>query len=260
MTGAPGGRAGVLVTRPEPEAAATAEQLRARGFDPVASPLLRYARVERLGAADFAGIRAVALTSAAAARALAEDGAPPVAAYVVGAKTGAAARCAGFYPVRVGDGDAAGLARLIAADPPAGPLLVARAREAAADLPALLRAAGASIAVRSHVLYAAEPIVDLTPDAAAALRAGRLDAALVFSARSAAALAEALDRAAVSAGVSAARLGRLAVLCISSACAAPLRAHPVARQLKGVDWVETPTAEALLARLEAAFPPAKRVC
>ncbi|MEO1330391.1 MAG: uroporphyrinogen-III synthase [Pseudomonadota bacterium] len=247
---------GVLITRPEPEASRWAAALEGKGYRAVVSPLLRYARVERLGAAAFSDVGSVALTSAAAAWALAEDGAPRLPTYAVGDKTAAAARAAGLGPVRSAGGDAEALVDLIAAEPHTGPLLIARGRETAVDLPALLKARGVSAEIREAVVYAAEAVPAFSEEARAALAAGEIAAIPLLSARTAETCAAALWDArlpnAAAAGLSA--------LCLSRAIARRLRDRLGDLAIGEIEWVETPTLAALDALLEDRFPPAKRNC
>ena len=170
---------GVLVTRPEPGAAETAQALVALGWDPVLAPalVLRPTPPARLPAAA-----AILLPSRAAARAL-----PPCALPVlaVGAGTAAEARARGFAEVVAAEGDAAALAALAAVrlDPAAGPLLLAVGRGYGADLAAALRASGFRVIRR--VAYEAAPAAALPNEALAALRAGGVAAALFTSPRGA---------------------------------------------------------------------------
>ncbi len=132
----------VWVTRAEPGAARTADRLTALGFTPIIAPLLTLAPLpEALHAApDPAAVAALALTSPNGVEAFA----PLIPrfrhhpAFAVGDATAEAARAAGFAHVRSAAGDIHALARLIAAEAPAGPLLAPGAREPAGDLPALL--------------------------------------------------------------------------------------------------------------------------
>jgi uroporphyrinogen-III synthase len=97
--------------------------------------------------------------------------------------TARAAREAGFA-ARSADGDAAGLADLVAAtaDPGAGALLHVRGRHAAGDLAGRLAARG--FAVRGLELYDQLPAA-IAGAAAALLAAGGIDAVATFSPRSA---------------------------------------------------------------------------
>ena len=196
----------ILVTRPAPQAARTAEALSARGLAPLLSPL---SWIEPLAAAvDLDGVDVVLVTSSngavALARATARRDVPVLA---VGARTAEVAREQGFEAVSA-DGDAADLARLAAAWPGRGALLHARG-EAVARSP-LVEAAAAGRETREAVLYRAVP-AGLSVEAQGALDAGEVAAALAFSPKGALALAEAvgsrrtaLGLAAISAGAAAA--------------------------------------------------------
>lgn len=170
-------RHGVLVTRPEPGAAETAAAVAALGWTPVLAPalLLRPCATARLPAAQ-----ALLLPSRAAARAL-EPMALPVLA--VGEGTAAEARARGFTDVIAAEGEAATLAVLAAArlDPARGPLLLAVGRGYSMELAAALRARG--FRVLRRVTYEAVPATGLPPEAEAALRGGRVGAALFTSPR-----------------------------------------------------------------------------
>lgn len=126
--------------------------------------------------------QALLLPSRAAARALAPVALPVLA---VGDGTAAEARARGFTDVRAADGDAAALAETAAAtlDPAAGPLLLAVGRGYGAELAAALR--GRGFRVIRRVTYAAAPATALPAPALAALRAGRVAAALFTSPRGA---------------------------------------------------------------------------
>ncbi len=185
------------MTRPEPGASATAEKLRAAGHEVIVSPLLDPASV----AWDVpeGPFDAIMFTSGAAARLAGPQAAQftGLPAYCVGASTADAARAAGFRQVVAGSGDAASLARRVAADGFRHVLhLAGRDR---VEVPG----------VTARIVYAAEP-APLSDEAVAALAAGRIDWILLFSARTAAQFAclwadrNALSAAAISPAVLAA--------------------------------------------------------
>jgi uroporphyrinogen-III synthase len=128
--------------------------------------------------------QAVLLASRAAARAFAGR-APARPAYAVGAATAEEARRAGFAEAHAAEGDAAALARLIAArlDPRGGPLLLAVGRRYGEELAVALRAAGFGVIRR--VAYEVTPATALPAAARAALAQG-VAHALFLSPRSAA--------------------------------------------------------------------------
>ncbi|HEX9808158.1 MAG TPA: uroporphyrinogen-III synthase [Alphaproteobacteria bacterium] len=232
----------VLVTRPEPEAVAIAADLAARGHTAVIEPLLAIvARPE--AEVDLSGVQAVALTSANGARALAQRTARrdlPV--FAVGDATAAAARAAGFAEVESAGGDVALLAALIAfrLDPGAGPVFHAAGRQVAGDLKDRLEQAG--FAVRRAALYHAVASTAFSPETAAALRDGRIDAALFFSPRTGRTFVRLLAESR-----HAQVCGRMVAVCLSAAVAEeidrlPWRALLIAAQ---------PTQAALLDSLAA---------
>ena len=100
----------VLIVRPAPGNAATADAVAAMGLEPVVVPLFEVVPLT-WKMPDPAGFDAVVMTSANAARlggaGLAQFTQLPL--FAVGEATGAAARGAGFADVQVGDGDAADL-------------------------------------------------------------------------------------------------------------------------------------------------------
>ena len=212
----------LLVTRPDPDGAETAATLRALGHAVLLQPLLRIEPVGdlELGSGPWA---AVVMTSANAAAVIAShparDALCRLPAFVVGGRTAAAARAAGFAAVRSADGDVAALAALVAegiADRTM-PVLYLAGEDRAGDLEGRLAARGLS--VRTRVVYRAVCETRLDPAIRDALAAGRIDAVLHFSRRT----AEAFLTAAEVAGLAEAAR-RCRHVCISPAVAAVLTA------------------------------------
>ncbi|MER2268737.1 uroporphyrinogen-III synthase [Methylobacterium oxalidis] len=231
----------VWVPRPEPGAARTARRLAELGHAPLAAPVLA---VRATGAPLPPGRPdAILLTSANGADALGVapgaatlDGIPVLA---VGARTAAAARAAGLGPVEAAEGDAAALAaRVRARLAPGSRLLHACGADRKAEPAASLAAAG--YAVDILVAYAAEAAARLPEAVAEALAAGRLDAALHFSRRS----AEVAYELAEADGKGGA-FRRLRHYCLSEDVAAPLEARGIAAHFVAV----RPREEDLLAGL-----------
>lgn len=216
----------LLVTRPEPAAARTAANLRARGHDVLLAPVLRIACVAdaELGHGPFG---AVVLTSANAVRALAQHRRraelQSLPAFVVGRRTADAARGLGFGDVISADGNQQDLVRLVGARDRGGGLLLYLAGEhRMGDLGAALAAIG--LQVRTVVIYRAVPADALPAEVVAALAAGQVDGVLHFSRRSATAFLQ----CAIAAGVfDAARSA--AHYCLSEPVAEPLRAAGAAQ-------------------------------
>jgi uroporphyrinogen-III synthase len=236
----------ILVTRPEPDGARTAAALRARGHEVLIMPLLR---IEAIADADLGHgpWSAVVLTSANAARAIAGHrrfaevvGLP---AYVVGARTKAAAQAAGFATVRSADGDLDDLVRLVAANPPAPgrSLLYLAGAERAGDLAGALRTHG--IAVETAVVYRSAMVTSFDPALRLALANGEVDAVLHYSARSASAYL-----CAATAGGIDGLVTKLKHFCLSSEVAAPL----LAAGATAVEVAAVPTEQALLERVGTA--------
>lgn len=234
----PHSRNAVLITRPEPAASDTAARVEALGFTPIVAPAMRIERtVVRLPAA--ASLAAVLVTSSNAVDALPE-------AYhatrmlAVGDATAERARAAGFSQVFSAAGDADALASLVTRhqSPRDGALLLASGHAQGHALAAALRQSGYRVARR--VVYAAQPVRDLAPGAAAALRAGSACAALFFSAETARQFVRLVQRAGLSetvAGVEAISIGRPA--------AVALQALP----WRGVRVAARPTQDEMLALL-----------
>jgi len=177
---------GILVTRPAAEASATATRLRARGYAPVLAPLLDIVRLPaRLP--PPAALQAILVTSPRALGALGPEyhGVPLLA---VGDASAAWARRAGHVDVRSAAGDAADLLALAQArcHPQGGAVLLLSGAGEGAGLAAAL---AQSFRVAQRFAYAALPAALLPAPATAALRAGRLAAALFFSAATARAFA-----------------------------------------------------------------------
>src|SRR6267378_605150 len=106
----------VLVTRPHPDDEATASALRARGFEVLQAPMLRFEPVPFHDDAD-AHYGAIILTSANALRAIASqlEGSRllKLPLFAVGEHTASAARDAGFGEVIAARGDAGALRDLV---------------------------------------------------------------------------------------------------------------------------------------------------
>ena len=215
----------VLVTRPHPDDDATASALRARGFEVLQAPMLRFEPVPFQDDAD-ARYGAVIVTSANALRAIA----PHLDAsrllklplFAVGEHTASAARDAGFVEVISASSDATALRDLVLAGvkarrlKKASPLLYLAGADLARDLAGELGEKGFTVV--THTTYRMMPAASLPREVCDALVANRIDAVLHYSRRSARAF---LD-AARSAGVEISTLA-LPQCCISAAVASILR-------------------------------------
>ncbi|WP_315785875.1 uroporphyrinogen-III synthase [Bradyrhizobium sp. SZCCHNPS1003] len=186
----------VLVTRPAPDNEHTASALRARGFEVLLAPMLRFEPVAMppdVGG-DAAGL---IVTSSNALRAAA----PQLRAsallrlplFAVGDRTAAAAREAGFTQVISAAADAAALRDLIAdsgvIDAKATLLYLAGA-DISRDLASELAERGFDVVTQT--VYRMAPVAALPRDVCAAFAANRIEAVLHYSRRSAAAFVAAI--------------------------------------------------------------------
>lgn len=254
----------VLVTRPSPDSDRTAEALRARGFDVLLAPMLRFepvplpADLGRDGgiAPDDEGEReigALIATSANALRAVApqlENSAlKRLPLFVVGAQTAATAREAGFTKVISADGDAADLRDLVAggikkrAFRKRDTLLYLAGEDISRDLAGELAARG--LHVVTQTVYRMAQVTTLPTDVCEAFAAHGIQAVLHYSRRSAAAFVA----AARSGGV---EISALAVpqCCMSGAVAEVLREAGAAQ----VSVAARPDENELLEGLARALP------
>jgi uroporphyrinogen-III synthase len=215
----------VLVTRPHPDDETTANALRARGFDVLRAPMLRFEPVPFQDDTD-ATYGAVIVTSANALRAIA----PRIAdsrllklpLFAVGENTASAARDAGFGEVIASKGDASALRDLVLARAKskqlkkASALLYLAGADLARDLAGELGEKGFTVV--THTTYRMVPAPSLPQDVCDAFVAHQVEAVLHYSRRSARAFLE----AARSGGVEISALA-LPQCCISAAVAAVLR-------------------------------------
>src|SRR5436190_16277907 len=215
----------VLVTRPSPDDEMTAKALRARGFEVLRAPMLRFEPVPFRDDAD-AAYGAVIVTSANALRAIApyivDSRLLKLPLFTVGENTAAAARDAGFGEVVASKGDAGALRDLVLARAKskqlkkASTLLYLAGADLARDLSGELGEKGFTVV--THTTYRMVPASHLPREVCDAFVANRIEAVLHYSRRSARAF---LD-AARSGGVEISALA-LPQCCISSAVASILR-------------------------------------
>src|SRR5229473_220523 len=215
----------VLVTRPSPDDEATAASLRARGYEVLLAPMLRFEAVAFHEDMD-ALYGAVVVTSANAVR-----GIEPhlkghrlleLPLFAAGEHTAAAARHAGFTHVISANGDAAGLrdavlARVKAKElKKASTLLYLAGADLARDLASELGEHG--FRVVTQTTYKMSPVASLPREVCDAFAANRVEAVLHYSRRSARAFLDAARAGGV-------EISALAIpqCCISAAVASVLR-------------------------------------
>jgi uroporphyrinogen-III synthase len=215
----------VLVTRPHPDDETTAATLRGRGLEVLQAPMLRF---EAVAFNDDEDVRygAVVVTSANALRGLTphlgDSRLLKLPLFAVGEHSANAARLAGFSNVIAANSDAGGLRDLVLASVKAralkksSPLLYLAGADLARDLAGELGERG--FTVITHTTYRMIPVTSLPQEASDAIAAGRIEAVLHYSRRSARAFLEAARAAGVEISVLA-----IPQCCISSGVAMILR-------------------------------------
>jgi uroporphyrinogen-III synthase len=215
----------VLVTRPHPDDETTAASLRARGFEVLKAPMLRFEPVAFSDDED-AQYGAVIVTSANALRGIAPHLANSrllkLPLFAVGEHTASAARNAGFETVIPADGGAASLREQVLASvkakelKKASPLLYLAGADLARDLPGELGERGFTVV--THTTYRMSPVASLPNQVCDAFVANAVEAVLHYSRRSARAFLEAARAGGV-------EISALAIpqCCISAAVASVLR-------------------------------------
>ncbi len=233
----------VLVTRPQPDADATADALRARGVDALVAPVLRFESIP-ISLDDGGSYAAIIVTSSNALRDLSSlrtlFGLP---VYAVGERTAEAARAAGFADVVAAEGDAKALRKLIAKRlKPREPLLYLAGADLAGDVAGELGKKGFTVVTQTAYRMAALPRLPI--DAADALSKGGIDAVLHYSRRSARSFVE----AARASGVEVTALS-LPQICLSDAIGVVMRDAGAAR----IAVAASPDQKALFAALDGAI-------
>jgi uroporphyrinogen-III synthase len=215
----------ILVTRPHPDSEATAASLRARGFEVLLAPMLRF---EPVPFADDEEMRygAVIVTSANALRGIERqikgNKLLKLPLFAVGEHTAAAARDIGFETVVSAKGDAAGLRDLVLASvktkalKKTTPLLYLAGADLARDLAGELGERGFTVVTQTT--YRMVPLSSLPREISDAFAANQVEAVLHYSRRSARAFLESVRAAGV-------EISALAILqcCISAAVASVVR-------------------------------------
>jgi uroporphyrinogen-III synthase len=243
----------VLVTRPHPDDETTAASLRARGFDVLRAPMLRF---EPVAVHEDMNARysAVIVTSANALR-----GIEPhlkghrmleLPLFAVGEHTAAAARRAGFTHVVSANGDATNLRDLVLASlrakelKKASTLLYLAGAELTRDLASELEESG--FRVVTQTTYKMIAVTSLPRETCDAFAANQVEAVLHYSQRSARAFLDAARAAGV-------EISALAIpqCCISAAVASVVRDAGATQ----VVVAATPDENALFEALERALRP-----
>jgi uroporphyrinogen-III synthase len=221
----------MLVTRPQPDNEATAASLRAKGFEVLLAPMLRFEPVAFEADPD-AAYGGIIVTSANALRAMeGQSTVTPLLGlplFAVGSRTAQAAREAGFHNVIVAGGDASALRDTIVAAArgrklkKSDALLYLSGADIARDLPSELRALGFNIATQTA--YKMISVPTLPGDVCDAFAANRVEAVLHYSGRSARSFLDAARAAGI-------EISALAIpqCCLSEAVAAVVHEAGAAR-------------------------------
>jgi uroporphyrinogen-III synthase len=246
----------VLVTRPHPDDEATAAALRAKGFEVMLAPMLRFEPVAFHDDQD-ARYGAIIVTSANALRGIAAhlQGSRllKLPLFAVGEHTASAAHRAGFDNVIPASGDAASLRDLVLASvkakelKKASPLLYLAGADLARDLAGELGERGFTVV--THTTYRMIPVSSLPREACDAFAASGIEAVLHYSRRSARAFLEAARAGGV-------EISALAIpqCCISAAVASVIRDAGAAQVMAAASSNEN----ALFEVLDRALRPVSR--
>ena len=251
----------VLVTRPHPDDEATAAALRAKGFEVMLAPMLRFEPVAFHDDGD-ARYGAVIVTSANALRGIAphlQDSRLQgsrllkLPLFAVGEHTASAAHRAGFDNVIPANGDAASLRNSVLASvkakelKKASPLLYLAGADLARDLAGELDERGFTVVTRTT--YRMIPVSSLPREACEAFAASGIEAVLHYSRRSARAFLDAARAGGV-------EISALAIpqCCISAAVASVVRDAGAAQVMAAASSDEN----ALFEVLDRALRPVSR--
>ena len=246
----------VLVTRPHPDDETTASGLRARGYEVLQAPMLRFEPAAFSDDED-GQYGAVIVTSANAVRGLTpqlkNSRLLKLPLFAVGEHAAAAARAAGFENVFSASGDAASLRDLVLARArtkelkKSRPLLYLAGADLARDLGGELGERGFTLI--THTTYRMTPVPGLPRETCEAFAANRVEAVLHYSRRSARAFLDASRNAGV-------EISALAIpqCCISDGVASVMRDAGATQ----VMVASSPDENALFDALDRALRPVTR--
>jgi len=246
----------VLVTRPHPDDQATASALRAKGFEVMLAPMLRFEPVA-FHDDEEARYGAVIVTSANALRGIAPhlkgSRLLKLPLFAVGEHTASAAHRAGFDNVIPASGDAASLRDSVLASvkakelKKASTLLYLAGADLARDLAGELGERGFTVV--THTTYRMIPVSSLPREACDAFAASGIEAVLHYSRRSARAFLDATRAGGV-------EISALAIpqCCISAAVASVVRDAGATQVMAAA----SPDENALFEVLDRALRPVSR--
>src|SRR4051812_5313431 len=246
----------VLVTRPHPDDDTTAAGLRARGYEVLQAPMLRFEPIAFNDDED-GQYGAVIVTSANAVRGLVpqlkDSRLLKLPLFAVAEHAAAAARAAGFVNVISANGDAGSLRDLVLAKVKSKelkktrPLLYLAGADLARDLGGELGERGFTVV--THTTYRMSPVQGLPREICDAFAANRIEAVLHYSRRSARAFLDAARNAGV-------EISALAIpqCCISDGVAAVMRDAGAMQVMVAA----SPDENALFGALDRALRPVTR--
>jgi uroporphyrinogen-III synthase len=186
----------VLVTRPHPDGETTASSLRAKGYEVMQAPMLRFEPVACSGLdADYGAVIATSTNALRAVEGQLGEALLKLPLFAVGETTGAAAQKAGFGKVSAADGDAGALRDLVLAGVKkrqfrkADGLLYLAGADLSRDLASELGADGLNVVTVTTYRMAA--LSSLSREVCDAFAANTIQAVLHYSQRSARAFLDA---------------------------------------------------------------------
>ncbi|MHC8508250.1 MAG: uroporphyrinogen-III synthase [Rhodospirillales bacterium] len=211
------------MTRPAADTAEASAALEAQGHTVIQAPMLEIVFLDG-PPVDLRPYQGVLATSANGVRALARRASArdrPL--YAVGDATAEEARRAGFTRIQSAEGDVQALAAMVLPlNPLAGPFLHAAGTALAGDLAAILGRANHT--VERARLYEARPLEILPEFVKTALKEGRVDGVLIYSPRTAAAFARAVEAAGLTGALAGAALFALSPAVAAAGGGPPWRA------------------------------------
>ncbi len=237
---------GVLLTRPESEAARTARQLQHEGYYPVMHPVLRIqSYAEEVNKLLDVPADAILITSPQAAQCwLAKPHAPRLPMFVVGEKTAATIRDSLPYTELSHAADGESLLHIMLANYPQ-PTRFLYPRGQDVSFPLTEELVGSGHMVHESIVYKAERGLPFSELLVEQIRLGEIDAVLHYSQRSAQFFVELARDAGVYA-----TLNNLTAIAISPKVAEELKGQPWER----VEIAATPDEEGVLAALRRLYP------
>jgi uroporphyrinogen-III synthase len=246
----------VLVTRPHPDDETTASGLRARGYEVLQAPMLRFEPIA-FSFDEDGRYGAVIVTSANALRGLTsqlkESRLLKLPLFAVGEHTASTARAAGFEHVISANGEAGSLRDLVLARvktkelKKSSPLLYLAGADLARDLGGELGERGFTVV--THTTYRMSPVAGLPRETCEAFAANRVEAVLHYSRRSARAFLDSARDAGV-------EISALAIpqCCISDGVASVMRDAGATQVMVAA----SPDENALFGALDRALRPVTR--